>query len=334
MTPGWSNTVARRWRVSYKCGMTRTTRYASLNDCYFDEVSQEPNAYWLGFLLADGNVCKSAVTLALSSRDAAHVVAFASAVGLSAGVVKSYVAKSGYQSTRLSFRSDYMANRLRQLECFDRKSTIHGFPDVPADAQRHLIRGYFDGNGSVHSYKCVARSGHVVSPRWSTSIVGPRRFIDAAAGFVKSTVGIEAAFRQTKSVWEMRFSAIDDMLRFSDYMYDGASVYLERKRTIFEDIRTRTSLRSTACSTEGCGKSVYSDGLCQRHYKGSVGIRSTKCLFTLEQERDIFNRRSIGVKLRALANEYGCSTSSIFDACERESKRQQSLHNLVGDVSR
>lgn len=55
---------------------------------YFDDVSDEPRAYWLGFLFADGCVRDSAngtaapiLTLGLAECDRGHVEAFRAALG-------------------------------------------------------------------------------------------------------------------------------------------------------------------------------------------------------------------------------------------------------------
>lgn len=130
------------WRHN-KDIQTRGINYF-VDDNYFDKIDNEDKAYFLGWLLSDGCISNKKISLKLKQNDEY--------------IIKKMFNKfsSGYEihadknSRRMSLSSTKMICALAKLGCVENKTEI-GFdlPNISEDLFRHLVRGYFDGDGSI-----------------------------------------------------------------------------------------------------------------------------------------------------------------------------------------
>jgi hypothetical protein len=116
----------------------------------FDTIADEPTAYWLGFLCADGCVVlrrgSGEVHLVLQKRDIAHLERYRTFVETTAPIRK----ETNYQTYRVSLYSLHLAQTLNSLGCTPRKSLSLRFPTLPQTLVPHFVRGYFDGDGTAY----------------------------------------------------------------------------------------------------------------------------------------------------------------------------------------
>jgi DNA-binding transcriptional regulator WhiA len=56
-------------------GIRGSTRY-TIDETIFDDINTSEKAYWLGFIVADGYVSDSVLSLALSNKDEEHLKKF------------------------------------------------------------------------------------------------------------------------------------------------------------------------------------------------------------------------------------------------------------------
>ena len=120
----------------------------------FEKIDTEEKAYWLGFLYADGSVGskEDKIELGLAEKDLKHIEKFKTFMNINNKI--SYREKT--KSYRMSFRSAKCKQDLIDKGCIPKKSLILDFPNenqVPKELQRHFIRGYFDGDGSISTPK-------------------------------------------------------------------------------------------------------------------------------------------------------------------------------------
>ena len=134
------------------------------NECIFDIIDTEEKAYWLGFILADGSIssCKTQkryqFELSLSEQDKAHLDKFNVFMQHEKDNVKlSYTWVNGKKFSRCRWiiNNKHLWSRLNELGCIPNKTLLLTFPYVPKSLVKHLIRGYFDGDGSlgIYTYK-------------------------------------------------------------------------------------------------------------------------------------------------------------------------------------
>lgn len=124
------------------------------NEFYFNKIDTPEKAYWLGFLYADGCVHSHNYEVSVNITDKEHVEKFKKAIGAINHRITETMdsrwknAKILYQ---LSIKDKQLHNDLIKWGCIPQKSLqLNSFPNIPRDYVSHFIRGYFDGDGSLH----------------------------------------------------------------------------------------------------------------------------------------------------------------------------------------
>lgn len=124
------------------------------NEFYFNKIDTPEKAYWLGFLYADGCVHSHNYEISINITDKEHVEKFKKAIGAINHRITETMdsrwenAKILYQ---LSIKDKQLHSDLIKWGCIPQKSLqLNSFPNIPRDYISHFIRGYFDGDGSLH----------------------------------------------------------------------------------------------------------------------------------------------------------------------------------------
>jgi Staphylococcus phage endonuclease len=153
------------------------SRRHSLNHAYFDDVSTSEQAYWLGFITADGGIIKgdrtNALRVELAEKDRAHVELLCRALGSS----KTLWTRRG--CVGVSFDSWRLVESLESLGITPRKSATVRPWNGPDGLMPHYWRGLFDGDGSI----CYSAG------RWQMSICGSRECVHQFAEWARPLCG-------------------------------------------------------------------------------------------------------------------------------------------------
>jgi len=121
-----------------------------LNDNYFENISTKENAYWLGFLFADGSIVGNRIGLCLSSKDLYQIEKFKMAIG-SNNPIKSRVRKCRnklFDTSEFFVSSFKMVEDLKKKGCTEKKSLTIEFPQLDnEELYMAFLLGYYDGDG-------------------------------------------------------------------------------------------------------------------------------------------------------------------------------------------
>ena len=211
-------------------------RTCSLNEAAFDIITEE-SAYWIGFLMADGNISYKreipVIALYLKESDLPHLEKFRMFVG-SSHKIGHYVNKIwGNTSYSLSFSSEKIANRLAEYgivrrKCFIGKST--GLED-----NRHFWRGIIDGDGHLGVYPRKTSVG-TIRPIPYISVTGNLYLCNQFKSFLESALNLSMP-NIVASKKSYAFSVSDHRaLKAIKLLYEGCIVALERKLAIANKI--------------------------------------------------------------------------------------------------
>lgn len=128
-------------------------RKSYLNEKYFDKITSKEQAYWLGFLAADGYVANDVITIQLQLRDRDHLRKFSDAIQGNLTVREIQGINNfnyEYHHCRISFKSTHMFNQLKEKGIIPKKSLKLLYPQwLKVDLQPYWILGYMDGDGSI-----------------------------------------------------------------------------------------------------------------------------------------------------------------------------------------
>lgn len=215
---------------------TRKHRKYTVNNSFFDVIDSEEKAYWLGFLYADGCIYKENVNLLLTDKESEieHLNKYKTSLQATHRIeqrVDKVVFPNGSEkmqkSAKVRIRSSQMVKSLIAAGCVPRKSFVIRFPDervVKRELQRHFIRGYFDGDGSVWNSQTDKYS------KWGFNILGNDEFIRVMSDVI-SSYGIHGIIKPhpSKGISRYILSSQLKMTLFRDFIYKDSSIYLQRK---------------------------------------------------------------------------------------------------------
>lgn len=207
-----------------------------VDENYFSIIDSEEKAYWLGFLYADGyvrlkNNRSGQLKFKLSIKDRNHIELFNSCMN-SNYKIKDYTSSVKYNGgfsksnvSELSIYNTKIVKDLIRLGCVNKKTFSIRMPDIEKSLYRHFIRGYFDGDGNIYKNKNRSNSFQV-------SIASNFEFNSD----IKGILGYGRIYKNG-NIHLLIFSKLDEVLDFYNYIYDNASIYLLRKKQIFEKIK-------------------------------------------------------------------------------------------------
>lgn len=188
---------------------------------YFKNIDNQDKAYWLGFIMADGCVSMThhaKLDIDLHIKDIDHLVKLHTAL-TSCNKVKITKKKFCYSV----HYSKEICNDLIKLGCTPRKSKTLLFPDVEETLVRHLIRGYFDGDGNVYLNR---RTKQI-----KVQMVGTYDFLIN----IQKYLGKEVKMQLGINCFKLCFHGNKQIYDIYRYLYLDAKTFLERKKIYFDN---------------------------------------------------------------------------------------------------
>lgn len=210
----------RRQRVSQRTPPERNRFYA-VDPTIFDVIDSEAKAYWLGFLLADGNTSKRSLNLALAVKDHDHLIRFRDFIAPEYPIRIDLIAGK-HLASKVTITDRYLVDRLQQLGIEARRPhPLNGLLSTPECLRHHWVRGFFDGDGSAANTQA------------QMSFCGSKRVLSAVWVLITSGIGekLGSMRKHTKGeIYYLNFGGRNSLSTVADYMYRDATVFLERKR--------------------------------------------------------------------------------------------------------
>lgn len=230
----------RRLGCTHGRGAKRTYPFASPD--YFAAIDTEPKAYWLGFLAGDGTMTPDGPVLKLARVDRGHVVKFATALGYGRPI-RDFETEPRLiggkpveprPMSRLDVYSRRMAEDLERAGVGFRKSgTLQPWAGPP-ELARHWWRGLYDADGGwVLPDNGAVTLGLVCSPAVAPAAI---EFIGRATGYT----ALVCAAGRCNSMRDVRIGHGVVAQEFARVLYDGATVWLDRKREKADGVLART----------------------------------------------------------------------------------------------
>lgn len=225
------------------------SRKYRFNEDFFEKIDTENKAYWLGFIYADGCIRENqgkdknkglGLEITLKEEDRLHLEKFIAHIGISDNsIIKDKLSKAKgkeYKSCKVVINSTKMCKDLISLGATQRKSLTLKFPKeqcLNIEFHKHFLRGYFDGDGNI-GVRNTQR--YRDCPR--ITLLGTEDFLNSVKSFCESNLGVSNVKLQSRkngNVYTYQKTG-DNAKEILRYMYDGASIYLERKYKIYEQI--------------------------------------------------------------------------------------------------
>lgn len=193
---------------------------------YFADVRSEEQAYYLGWLTADGCLFgTNRIVCTVVRSDRGQLERFAAAIGCGRKIGDGSYVRNGrtYLTSTLNFRSPDMHADLQALGLTPRKSlTVRPWPATPELAPA-FWRGVVDGDGCL----CARSDGY-----WSVSLVGSRHVVQGFADFVAERIGHVGAVYPAGRIFRVHYGGTGLPQAIAALLYRHATAYLPRKKAL------------------------------------------------------------------------------------------------------
>lgn len=221
------------------------------NNHYFDKIDNEEKAYWIGFIWADGSTCvrvrnnkvtEKNLKISLKSEDYKHLEKFNRAI---AGnyVINFFKSITGFNEQRVESRIvivdnyfvDVLQNQYGVIP--HREDATNLLRCIPQKFFKDFMRGLLDADGSFTIYECF-------DEKYLKSVTKLNIVFGACPKILKS---IEKYLYENNIITynkhkinqrhpnrdgcyrSLAFSGTQQVMRILNFLYESATVYLDRK---------------------------------------------------------------------------------------------------------
>lgn len=192
----------------------------------FSKIDSEEKAYWWGLFYADGFLYRNTIKLTLKKKDAPHLEKLKDFMQ-SENPMRDrihYANGKGYPSVELELSDTQIGKGLRKLGInVGRKNFTKAIQNLPNELAHHWIRGFFDGDGSAKKDQSLSFCGGHILLTWIR---------DKLSQEVRTNPNLAITKHTTANIYYLSISGRLQALKVADYMYQDATVWMERKRNV------------------------------------------------------------------------------------------------------
>lgn len=221
---------------SYNIPRTGASRRRyKINENFFDEIDTQDKAYILGFLYADGCNYKPKQTVSMALQEEDFDILEKIRICMDNEHPLEYLDYSnkhdfGYNyknQWRMLIFSKHMCDSLDKLGMTPNKSLTLEFPQLDKQFYRHFIRGYFDGDGSIHQ-NLINEHNKPVTLTITSTISFLRKLKQIISNELNIYAGIYDASNHNGITKVLSMSTEASNI-FLDWLYLDANLYMQRK---------------------------------------------------------------------------------------------------------
>lgn len=267
-------------------------RLHKFNESIFDVIDQPEQAYWLGFLMADGSVSyKHGLRLGLKDFD--RIDAFKLFMGGINTPIKDIYSKNSHTRT-IAFYSKKLLNIIERYGLIPNKTYRTQINNIPKQFLNSFILGYFDGDGCIFvadkskkTNKCMVSiaSSSIKILEQIQQILKDNNVINKNKNYMKKIIN--------KNCYSLYIGNRPEIIKFYYYLYKDSKTFLLRKKEKFIELQKR---QYKAKKTKYIGVSKISDRIRPNQTKRYVARFNKKYIgsfFTEEEAAIAYNKKLI-----------------------------------------
>ena len=186
------------------------------DEFYFNKIDTEEKAYWLGFLYADGCVHFNNYEISVNITDKEHIEKFKAAIKAFNHNITEIQDKRFQNAKTLyqfSIRDKQLHQDLIKWGCIPQKSLlINKIPNIPRDYVSHFLRGYFDGDGSLHYLRGTNN--------YRISFVGTKDFLNDIQKELQTNVSLQSNI--AGKAYVLQIAGRRQIERILNYLYNNS----------------------------------------------------------------------------------------------------------------
>ena len=186
------------------------------DEFYFNKINTEEKAYWLGFLYADGCVHSNNYEISVNITDREHVEKFKTAIkAFNHSIIE--IQDKRFQNAKTLYQFSIKDKQLHQdlikWGCIPQKSLlINKIPNIPRDYVSHFLRGYFDGDGSLHYLQSTNN--------YRISFIGTKDFLNDIQKELQTNVSLQSNI--AGKAYVLQIAGRKQVERILNYLYNNS----------------------------------------------------------------------------------------------------------------
>ena len=230
-----SSTVCRilsRNNIEIK-GAKHYNRKFELDEHILDIIDTEEKAYFLGFMYSDGYVSpKGYIRIVIHKKDIDIIKKFVKMFyGNEEADIGSNFQEYDNKYIRFTITSSYLTKKIIEHGCFESKTFKLSLPNLPEHLMNHFLRGLYDGDGCISIDNVETRSRVILT--------GFKDFIEQIKLYLETGLEISPTIyilKKNNKVADLVVGCQKDIVIFLDWLYKGATIYLNRKYKKQKDV--------------------------------------------------------------------------------------------------
>ena len=209
-----------------------------MKENYFENIDSEDKAYFLGYIIGDGNVftdyCDNGysamISITANETDIEILQSFVKQVR-----VNTAIGTDGRGARQAVVRSNKMAKDLSKYGVVPRKTLSTYLPkNIPDNLMKDLIRGICDSDGSIGAQPL--KNNPDKFNHW-ISFCGTKQLMLDISQYCYDNLPLQHQSTvyeyANKTLSETKFKNISDMHTVGMWMYDSSTFFLSRKKNKF-----------------------------------------------------------------------------------------------------
>lgn len=231
--------ILKRNNIKLKTLTETARKHKILDENYFKNIDTNKKAYILGLLYSDGYINKNGFGISLHEKDkeilekisniiyGKIVLNYRKEKETTYKNKKNYISKPQY---RLEIVSNIMKNDLIAHGCVKNKTFKIRLPKLDnINLYRAFIRGYFDGDGCL----CIPKNK---KSNITFTITSNINFCEDIKNYVNQNfnVNMKSSIRYG-DIGYNRLTGAKQVVRFMNWLYEDADIFLKRKFDIFNN---------------------------------------------------------------------------------------------------
>lgn len=241
---GYPRTCITRYAEKFNLYKKKYTRDKAnyVDENYFEHIDSAEKAYFLGFIMADGNMYKSKqndkcqFSIKIKNTDKNILLKFANAIGFnSEKIIERKEYRNGTETwcAEMKIYNKVFCQHLINKGIVPRKTGKEFMPDMKAIYKKDFIRGFIDGDGWIG--KSHPQVGYC-----SSSF----ELVSAITKYLRKELDIELGIQKQSGVYLCKTSSKKKVFRILKHLYYDNCISLDRKyeqavktkRFILEDL--------------------------------------------------------------------------------------------------
>lgn len=206
-----------KYNIKLRNSSNYDIRRYKVNDNYFSNIDCQEKAYVLGFIMADGCVLDNK-TLQITIHKRDILILETIKILLESNCI---ISQHNKNYVGINIKSIKITEDLLKLGITPRKTKILEMPNIPYDLYTHLIRGYFDGDGSIWFDKQINS--------YRIQFIGTKKTLKSIKQILQLRDNKLRETRNGSNVYRLNYSGNINVYNILSLLYKDSRIHLKRK---------------------------------------------------------------------------------------------------------